>query len=173
MDLFDIKIEEIKNLISLNPEFKFYSILRKTTQILLFESIAKIAKEKQTNQANKLNISTDTNDITTNSVNLENDFETELKFILLISEKITAALNNLYKDSKEKFIRKAKSIISNLRLNSELYSALFEERISPEDIANMDEKVFLKTFKFLSNKLFFKNFVDYYYKLELKKFILY
>jgi len=148
LDPFDEKIEDLKKLLSSNPEFKYYSNLRKTTQNLHFGSIAKIAKEKLSSETSKTSISIEAKDITTNSIDLGNNFEKELKFIHEISEKIAATLDDSYKDAKEKYIKKAKSIISNLRLNSDLYQALLEERITPEEIAKMDEKV-NKNLKFL------------------------
>jgi hypothetical protein len=148
LDPFNEKIEDLKKLLSSNPEFKYYSNLRKATQILLFGSIAKIAKEKLSSETSKLSISIEAKDITTNSIDFGNNFEKELKFIHEISEKIAATLDDSYKDAKEKYIKKAKSIISNLRLNSDLYQALLEERITPEEIAKMDEKV-IKNLKFL------------------------
>ncbi len=125
-----------------NSDFTYIPNLRKTTKILLFENIAKIAKEKLLSKSNnKISVSNESNNLTTTySVNLD-EFEKELLFIKDATVKLEATLNDLFKDAKEKYIRKAKAIISNLRFNSELYLALFEEKISAEDIAKMDEKV--------------------------------
>lgn len=141
-DIYDKKIEEIKNQINSNTDFTYIPNLRKTTKILLFENIAKIAKEKLLSESNnKMGVSNESNNLTsTNSINLD-EFEKELIFIKEASGKIEATLNELFKEAKEKYIRKAKAIISNLRFNSELYLALFEERIGAEEIAKMDEKV--------------------------------
>lgn len=117
---------------------------------MLFESIAKIAKEKLlSNNFNKLSISSESDAITTtSSLNLD-DFIAKLEFIQETSNKIEETLNEIFKNAKEKYIRKAKAIISNLRFNSDLYLALFEEKITADEVATMEEKVNNTNFLFI------------------------
>ena len=131
MDPYDTKIEENKKLINSKIENISLPNLRRTTKILIFENLAKLAKEKF--------LVKNLNDEFT--VNLEEIANTKFVFIHDVSEKIEENLNEIFKDAKEKYIRKAKSIISNLRVNNELFFALFEKKITPEEITKMDEKV--------------------------------
>ncbi len=125
--------------------------LRRTTTVLLFESIAKITKEKYLSESNSTssisNNITTTSSISSEAVDLEdNKFEKDLIFIQETTQKIEETMYGFFKDAKEKYIRKAKAIISNLRFNCDLYLALFEEKITANQIAEMDEKVKLLLF---------------------------
>jgi len=117
--------------------------------ILLLESIAKISKEKLLCDEKK-----DKENENSDKLKMEEIAISRLDFIKETSEQIEGNLNDFFKDSREKYIKKAKSIISNLRINDDLYQGLFDAKITPEDIVKMDEKVFL---------LFqvFKNFFKY------------
>ncbi len=138
MDPFEQKIHNLKKFISDSIEYSYLSSLRKTTILLLFESIAKITKEK-------ISIKEKTEENPEQNIIINIDVLDKINFIKIISEKIEENLNEYYKDAKEKYIRRAKSIITNLRLNNELYNGLFKETISPEEIARMDEKEMAST----------------------------
>lgn len=133
MNPYDMIIENTKKTINCNKEYNDLSTLRKTTKLLLFENISKIIKDKY------LALTRDKNEL--KEANIK-DFEiNKIQFVEKISEKIENNLNEYFKDNKEKYIRKAKSIISNLRLNEELYNELLDEKITTEELVKMEDKV--------------------------------
>lgn len=108
----------IKNENNKLDEIKFP---RKTTKNLIFENLIKIFKEN-------------------NSSKTPNDISGNLDQIFSLSEKIEDSLYNNFDEEKEKYIRKTKSILANLKKNKNLFSSLIEENLSTNDLVKMEEK---------------------------------
>ena len=93
---------------------------RKTTKILIFENLIKISKE--------------------NNTDTSYDKSESLDYILSLAEKIEESMNLIFSTEKEKYIRKTKSILSNLKKNKVLFSSVIDENISADELVKMDDK---------------------------------
>jgi hypothetical protein len=111
-DNHDSEISKIKNEINARNIDK----LRKTTTILLIDTITKMLEPG--------------NNIDYNSINA---------IITEIEEK----LHKMY-PAKDKYIKKTKSIVVNLTKNSQLVENILSQQITPEAFVQMDEKVYNK-----------------------------